>query len=155
RRTASGTNPADGLDVTAGGTSLLGLAIGAFPGSAIVLEGPGLNRVVGDVLGTDPGGARARPNLGDGVFIIGSPGNTVANNLISGNRVVGPQALGAGASGNVIVANKVGTDAAGLGAIPNGLDGVFLNNAPGNTVANNLISGNGNVGLQVLGAGAS
>ena len=51
----------------------------------------------------------------------------------------------------------IGTDGAGTRAIPNGFDGVFLNNAPGNTIggtaagAGNQISGNNSVGIQLFG----
>ena len=45
----------------------------------------------------------------------------------------------------------------GTTAIPNGLDGIFINDAPNNTIggttagAGNLISGNGSVGIQLFG----
>jgi len=68
---------------------------------------------------------------------------------------------GATAPGNLVEGNKIGTDPSGTRAVPNGLDGVFINNAPGNMIggtaagAGNLICGNGSVGIQLFGPGTS
>ena len=56
--------------------------------------------------------------------------------------------------------NRIGTDATGTAAIPNGLDGIFVNDVPNNVIggttagAGNLISGNLSVGIQLFGAQA-
>jgi parallel beta-helix repeat protein len=61
------------------------------------------------------------------------------------------------ASGNLIQSNKIGTNAGGTAAIPNGGDGIFINNAPNNTIggtaagAGNRISGNWFFGIQLFG----
>ena len=57
----------------------------------------------------------------------------------------------------VVQGNLIGTNAGGTAAIPNGHDGIFINDAPNNTIggtaagAGNLISGNGSVGIQLFG----
>lgn len=56
---------------------------------------------------------------------------------------------------NGIVGNAIGADATGTAALPNKFDGVFIVDAPFNVVANNPISGNGEVGIQIFGQGAS
>ena len=67
------------------------------------------------------------------------------------------RAAGGTASGNLVQGNKIGTNFDGTTAIPNGLDGIFINDAPNNTIggtaagAGNLISGNGSVGIQLFG----
>ncbi|MGA7498064.1 MAG: hypothetical protein WBX00_15160, partial [Isosphaeraceae bacterium] len=64
---------------------------------------------------------------------------------------------GGTASGNLLQGNLIGTDAGGTRAVPNGLDGIFISDAPDNSIggttagAGNLISGNGSVGIQLFG----
>ena len=118
------------------------------------------NVVQGNYIGTNAAGNNALTNSVIGVLISQSSGNTVQGNLISGNRFVGLEiAGGAGgtASGNLVQGNKIGTNFDGTAAIPNGLDGITINNAPNNLIggttagAGNLISGNGSVGIQLFG----
>ena len=59
-------------------------------------------------------------------------------------------------TGTVVQGNRIGTDAAGMAALPNARDGVFLFNAGGTLVggpedgARNLLSGNGSSGVAVF-----
>ena len=112
---------------------------------------------MGNRIGTNASGSAALNESVIGVLISRSFGNTVQGNLVSGNRFVGVEIAGATATANQILGNLIGTDAGGNRPIPNGLDGVFLNNAPGNTIggttagAGNLISANGSVGIQLFG----
>ena len=119
------------------------------------------NVVQHNYIGTNAAGIAALTNSVIGVLISQSSGNTVQDNLISGNRFVGLEiAGGAGgtASGNLVQGNKIGTNFDGTTAIPNGLDGITINDAPNNLIggttagAGNLISGNGSVGIQLFGA---
>src|SRR5208337_3506688 len=118
------------------------------------------NVVQGNYIGTNAAGNDALTNSVIGVLISQSSGNTVQGNLISGNRFVGLEiAGGAGgtASGNLVQNNKIGTNFDGTTAIPNGQDGITINDAPNNLIggttasAGNLISGNGSVGIQLFG----
>lgn len=100
------------------------------------------------------------PALGNliGVLINGASQNLIggvlpnAANLISGNANpagsgVGIEILGAGATGNLVQTNQIGTNLDGTSAIPNNT-GVLINNVGGNTIGGsgfnegNLISGN-------------
>src|SRR5271157_772237 len=121
------------------------------------------NRITGNRIGTNATGTAGltdsagliRPVIG--VLISQSFGNTVQGNLISGNRFLGVEIAGSTALGNQVQGNKIGTDAGGTRAVPNGLDGIFINDAPKNTIggtaagAGNLISANGSVGIQLSG----
>ncbi len=75
-------------------------------------------------------------------------------NVISGNNNQGVL-LDDGASGNLVEGNYIGTDITGNNRLGNNGGGVVLYDAPQNTIggsasgAGNLISGNGNDGIQV------
>ena len=133
------------------------------------------NLVQGNFVGTNAAGSAALGNGSDGVFLNGSPSNSIggtatpARNVISGNGGNGIQAFGTGASGNLVQGNFIGTDATGALALGNQFDGVFLNGAPNNTIggsdtgAGNVIAQNGfgraNVitlgsGVDIFGRGA-
>jgi len=113
--------------------------------------------VLGNFISTNAAGTAALNKSVIGVLINQSPGNTVQDNVISGNRFIGLETAGGTASGNLVQRNKIGTNAGGTAAIPNGGDGIFINNAPNNTIggtaagAGNRISGNGFFGVQLFG----
>src|SRR5690606_26864167 len=88
------------------------------------------NTIMGNYIGTDPSGMAALGNTQRGIF-AGSFGFAVDNttiggtapgagNLISGNGHFGILVRDAGVSNNVIVGNRIGTNASGTGALPNG-----------------------------------
>ena len=116
------------------------------------------NVVLNNYIGTNVEGTAALPNSVIGVLISQSSRNTVQGNLISGNGFVGLEIAGGTASGNQVQGNKIGTNFDGTAAIPNGLDGITINDAPNNLIggttagAGNLISGNGSVGIQLFGS---
>jgi RHS repeat-associated protein len=150
-----------GLQITAGQSTVRGLAINEFSGDGLLLETNGGNIVQDNFVGTDALGGAALANAGAGVDVIGSPNNTVggttsgAGNVISGNAGSGVSLLYAGSTGNVIQGNLIGTDATGTHPIANLLDGVELSNAPANLVggatdaARNIISGNKAAGIDM------
>jgi len=121
------------------------------------------NTIAGNVIGLNPGGGSRLSNAFDGVRIDGAPNNTVggttaaARNTISSNNN-GVYLLGAGATGNIVEGNFIGTAGDGLTDLGNAVDGVVVDNAPLNTVgaagAGNVISGN-NQGVRLTGAGAT
>lgn len=136
----------------------------------IVLNGRD-NTVDLNYIGVDESGGRAQGNQ-IGVLVKGA-GNTIGDastspaNVISGNTQDGISILGPGAVANTVIGNDVGTDRAGLKAIPNVRVGVRIAGAPSNTIgtqnrtfphprlAGNLISGNGETGVFISGAHAS
>lgn len=109
------------------------------------------NFVQGNRIGTDVTGAAAVPN-NDGIVSSGAAGNVIgglhdrAGNLISGNDFSG---VGIYYSHeNLVAGNKIGTDASGASALPNGGAGIRISYGSRNTIggsergAGNLISGN-------------
>jgi hypothetical protein len=162
----------DGLHFSVGsdGSVVRGLAIGHFGGNGIVLDGVKAVVVAGNRIGTDATGTGRADNLGDGVLIENaSTDNTVGGataadgNLISGNDAQGIEITGAAATHNVIEGSFIGTDVTGRVALPNQINGVLLVNGTGNnrvgtdgdgandTGERNLISGNANDGVRILG----
>ena len=157
---------ANGLNITAGGSTVRGLAIDHFQtdglglnGAGIRLGGAGSNTVTGCFLG---GGATGKVTVGNsyGVVIEGSPGNRLGGgtpaeaNVIS-NNFNGVFVIGMASSGNVVQGSLLGPDATGTKASP-AFTAIVLSDAPGNTVGpGNLLSGNQNVGVNLTGAGAS
>ncbi len=138
----------DSSNNTVGGTS---------PGAANLISGNGTqgvflngsgNQVLGNSIGTNAAGNAILTN-GTGIE-IDSSNNTVggtasgAGNLISGN---GNGIFISSGSGNRVLGNSIGTDAAGNSALANGngIEIVSSNNIIGGTSpgAANLISGNG------------
>jgi hypothetical protein len=116
------------------------------------------NTVAGNLIGTNAAGTAALPN-GTGVYLEGTPGNTIggttsaARNIISGN-FVGVSLFEA--TGNQIQGNYIGTNQTGAAALGN-FRGVDVLSASGNTIggtaagAGNLISGNATLGVSVFG----
>ena len=119
------------------------------------------NQVLGNTIGTDVTGTSALGNGEDGVFIgFGASGNVIggdtsgAGNLISGNSDNGVRIQNPDTSGNRVLGNAIGTDAAGMSALGNSWDGVFIGFGASDNViggdtpgARNLISGNGEAGV--------
>ncbi len=125
------------------------------------------NTIAGNFIGVDSSGAKALANGVDGV-LVQSPGNTIggtasgARNVISGNASAGVH-LANGASNNLVAGNLIGTDLHGVVAVGNGtfginVDGTGTGSTTHNTIggsttaAQNLISGNGFVNLNISGS---
>ena len=151
RNLISGNGPTGGASAAA--TTLYG---------GVVINGSSStgNTVRGNYIGVRADGEGALANQGNGVWIYESPNNTIADNLISGNKDNGVEVVGDSAKGNRIQGNLVGTDKDGSLAVANGGAGVFLNGAPENAVGGteagqgNVISGNGGSGVKINGSGA-
>jgi titin len=155
-----------GLRLSAGGTTIRGLAINRCGTYGIEISGPaGTNIVQGNFIGTDPGGTATRPNNFSGVHVLGSSGNIIGGtnfgdkNLISANNLSG--ILLDGAVNTVVLGNYIGTGITGGGRLPNGNYGVVATSGTGNSIggtaagAGNLISGNTDSGIYLSGGGVS
>ena len=144
----SGAGPtAAGLVLAAGHCSVTGLVINWFGAGGIQLEGSN-ETIEGNYIGTDASGAAAVANGAAGV-IITSATNTVSSNVVSGNGGDGIDLQGAGAIGNMILGNRIGTTASGAAVLGNSGAGILLDSGPAkNTIggtsaaAANVISGN-------------
>jgi hypothetical protein len=113
------------------------------------------NQVLGNFIGTDLTGASALPNLAGVDLSFSAIGNLIGGsnllgegNLTSGNQMDGIVVRHPLTSNNHISGNRIGTTADGESALPNGYNGVYINEgASGNTVGGegaglgNLISG--------------
>ncbi len=157
----------DGLELTAGNSTVRGLIINRFtgPGRGIYIHGGGGNTVECNWIGTNAAGTAA---AGNGVGIaLASTGNLVGGaspavrNVVSGNATLG---IRVDDSTNTIQGNYIGTDAAGQTALGTGLGGnaigIFVNGASNNTTIGgistkqrNVISGNGAFGIVINGPG--
>jgi titin len=143
-----------------------GNVISANGNDGIELVNPGTvnNLIVGNFIGTNAGGTAALPNKVDGILIRTNAGsNTVggtaqgAGNVISGNGNDGVEVVNEGTTNNLIQGNFIGTNLGGTAAIANKFDGILIRTkASDNTVggtaqgAGNVISGNGNDGVEVV-----
>jgi len=177
---------------TGGGIASHTFIGGAFPGAGNVIsgnDGSGVtllgadaqfNEIQGNRIGTNAAGTAALGNGFHGVLIsffdsLAASNNTIGGvpdpvsspmprNIISGNGRAGVAMFGAGATGNKVQGNYIGTDVTGTLAIPNANDGVRLGdnslgagpsgNFIGGTTpgAGNLISGNMDNGIELAGA---
>ena len=109
------------------------------------------NLVQGNDIGTSDGQFALANAIGISLY-GGATQNTVNGNCISGNTVAGLDIGGVGTSGNVVENCLVGTDASGIGAIANGTGVLIEAGATGNTIGSgNVISGNNNDGLDIIG----
>lgn len=125
------------------------------------------DRAIGNLVGTDRTGTRALGNY-DGVSIEGAStfntvGGATANerNIVSGNIAYGIPVFGAGAYGNVITGNYIGTDITGIFAIPNTYGVLFDDGSSGNILGGgsaaerNILSGNSGYGVFIYNMGTN
>jgi hypothetical protein len=122
------------------------------------------NIVQGNLIGTDVTGSAALPN-DSGVGLFDAPGNTIggttagAKNIISGSRFFGVSVAFPLSTGNLAQGNFIGTDVSGTASLGNTFEGVFIFDAPNNTIggatsaSRNIISGNGR-GISTNGVGS-
>lgn len=177
-----GRDQAEGqaFSVQSSGNVIQGLTMSGFPFQAVLIQThpptPLSGNVVrGNYIGTDPTGQIAIPNgarftfgftpalsVGMGVdTVIGgiAPGD---GNLVSGNASFGIDIV-IGSRRTIVQGNRVGTDATGTRALPNGGHGVNIGEFGGATFDNviggtapgagNLISSNTHHGIFVTGSG--
>jgi parallel beta-helix repeat protein len=118
---------------------------------AIVIVGGGGATIAGNLIGTDVTGTQALPNRFWGVALDPGNNSTISGNVISANGLSGIL-LANGSHGNVIDHNRIGTNAAGTGALGNLAEGVVIVDSPNNTIGRgNVISANGSAGIAVYG----
>ncbi len=161
-------NARSGIAVTgAAGNTIGGAAAGAgnvVSGNdwdGIALASANGNVVLSNYVGTDWTGSFAVANREDGIYVLDGANNVIggtggAGNLLSGNLMNGLELRGA-STGNVVQGNYVGVNAGGNAALANGISGVMLNGASGNTIggaggAGNVLSGNLQDGITGFGA---
>lgn len=148
------------LDTTTGNTIGAGNVVSGGTSANVEINGGSKNVVSGSFVGTNASGSAALAGTSptDGVYVNGSASNTITGNLISGNAT-GVVLSAAGATDNVVISNRIGTDAAGSAAVGNNVGVSVDTNASGNAIgqsgSGNLISGNSADGIQIINNGAS
>ncbi|MGI9601211.1 MAG: beta strand repeat-containing protein, partial [Acidimicrobiales bacterium] len=151
---------ADGFRLAAGNIEIRGFAVTRFGGDGIEVGVASADAVIaGNHIGLDPTGTIDRGNLSRGIDLQDGSGPTTIGgsaagdrNLISGNGDDG--VIIWNSHDNVIIGNYIGTDITGNSAIPNAADGIALgngssNNQIGQPGTTNVLSGNGNDGLEI------
>jgi uncharacterized repeat protein (TIGR01451 family)/CSLREA domain-containing protein len=160
------TNNADNTTI-GGSTPIQRNVIAGNLGGGIRLDGLDTERaaIQGNTIGLNAAGDGILANTGDGITITGTGGvhtiggqNSGQGNLISGNTGNGISINGFGVTGMIIRGNIIGLDANGTIPLANGGNGIYaqgpLNTIGGSTAsAANLISGNGQAGIQLAGDG--
>ncbi len=163
---------AEGLVVTASESTIRGLAVGSFPGHAVVFLYGGGNVLEGNHIGTDASGTSGRGNgtwgYGiPGVLIVQSSDNRIGGpapeqrNVISGNQEEGLEITGVESIYNQVQGNYIGVDAYGTSALPNGYTdgkGIRVSDSASDNIiggpmpgAANVVSGNAGTGIIVSG----
>ena len=145
-----------GCDISAGSTTVRGLAIGRFTLYGIRLAAGGANVVEACYIGVDPTGTLDRGDGLAGIIITGgSSGNRIGGTTAAQRNVLAGSAVGIIVEGtgksNVIEGNYIGTDATGTVPISSSL-GISVDSAdvtvggsePG---AGNLVSGHSGDGI--------
>ncbi len=143
-------------------------------GNGIHIVGPGAgpltgaqNVILGNAIGTDKDGQVKLGNARNGVLIEGSFLNKIggaaagARNIISGNGEAGVAITGERSSSNAVQGNLIGTKSNGKDPLGNKKQGVLIDGGSMNTVGGaaagqgNVISGNGDNGVQIQGKSAT
>ena len=129
-------------------------------------SGPASTTIQGNHIGLDASGTASLGNLSGGV-VVNSANNFIggdvsgAGNVISGNTGRGVWLDGVLATGNIVAGNLIGTNRQGTQIVGNSIDGVHVSGAAGNRIggelaaSQNVISGNGRMGVLIDGANAS
>jgi hypothetical protein len=117
----------------------------------VVAQNGGSFQIFNNYIGTNSTGTAALSN-GIGVRVdAGADGEVLTGNVISGNDSEGVLWNG---EGGFVSGSRIGTNAAGTSAIPNGLAGVNIaHGSP--TVSVGVISGNNGGGIRVSGGGTA
>ncbi len=164
--TSSVPNVSDGIHITSSKNIQIGgltggegnLVSGNTTGAGIHVQNNIGSSIIGNLIGTTANGNAPLGNREYGITIAG-PTPTSSGILIDGNVISGSTGAGRGGievlggTGHQIINNKIGTNQAGTGAIPNTDHGISLGRAnrvvTNTTIQNNLISGNGTNGVYI------
>ena len=166
----AGVRVEDGAEATRVGTAAAGNVVSGNGGQGIVVDGGGAvatrgNLVENNLVGTDADGTAPLGNVGGGIVVTGGAIDTrvgglaglgQGNVVAAGTAVVGIRVDGVDTSGTRVSGNLVGTDRTGDVALAN-LVGIEIRDTVGTVVGGgidgqgNVVSGNLDVGVHVLG----
>ena len=146
------TSASDGLVITAGNSTVTGLAINGFSDNGISLISGGNNIIEGNYIGADINGSVELENTSNGILISDSPNNQIggltvdSGNILSGNNN-NIEITGSLATGNLIQGNTVVVTASD----PNNLDlgdmeiGILIHGGANNNIVGENPIGGGNI----------
>ncbi len=153
-----------GLTLSGANEVVRELAINGFGGTGVLVTSNGGSTIAGCYIGTNAIGTLVSANDGYGIEIRTS-GNTIGGtlagdrNIVSGSGIDGIYLNGATATGNQILGNYIGVNAAGDGDFGNGQHGIVVE-GPDNQIggvaagARNVISGNTRSAIFLTGTSA-
>lgn len=159
----------DAFIIQSASNTIADLVIGNFASAAITIKGAAAtgNLILSNYIGINSTSV-AMPNLYGVVIAQGASDNTIGGtaaadaNIISGNTVAGVVMTDAGVTGNIIIGNYIGLNAAGDAAIGNDIGIEISDGAQDNTIGGdnssgegNVISGNTDIGIVIDGAATS
>ena len=117
------------------------------------------NNIINNSIGIGPL-TNAIPNgvaIPNGGILLNAGSNSILFNVVSGNIGNGVGIM-PGNRGNVLAGNIIGLDPSGTQLFPNSISGVAITEASSNTIGSalfpNIISGNGQSGIRIIGPGA-
>ena len=112
--------------------------------------------VSGNYIGLNAAGTAAVANGANGVYINGASDTSVqgartnsTTNVISGNTLDGIKIVGG--DSNSISYSTIGMNATQAAAIPNGQDGIYIEDSTDSSISNSRISGNTGDGVEITG----
>ena len=134
-------------------------------GVEVSINAPTGNLIRGNYIGLNAAGTGAVPNNVGVILLAGATDTTIGGtepgtrNVISGNASHGVFVGDSTTVGTIIQGNRVGTNAAGTGAVANGDNGVHLAQSAQDVLvggsgaaARNVVSGNENNGVCIVGS---
>jgi len=154
----AGTNGI-GFYISANRCVIKGLIINKFKLNGIYVREGSSNKIVGNFIGTDSTGLYALGNEMSGIFLEDSSYNLIESNLVSGGNRYGILIKGTNANYNTVTGNVIGLDSTKtnkLGNLQHGVviwSGSFNQVGDGTPAGRNIISGNLETGILLLGEG--
>ena len=106
--------------------------------------------VQNNTIGLGEDGDTLRGNLASGIHASSASSLTISDNVVSGNTSYGIYFVSV--TGSTIDNNYVGTDVLGLSDRGNAGGGIALSGSSSNTISDNVVSGNDDVGVRIFGA---
>ncbi len=158
KRTVIGFD-AEGLDITAGDSSLSGFELYTKSGDAITISGPGENTITDVYIGTTVDAARK--NSGRGIVIDNSPSNTIGGGGVADRVVIGGCGsdavviTGTVSKFNEISGSYIGVTPDGVtssGQYTNSGSGIVIQDGSSNLLYDNIITSNTKHGIVLTGS---
>ncbi len=141
----------DGLQIAAGPSTVNDLTIMRFSGDCVRITGGSDSTIRDNIIGLNSAGTSINA-CGGGIRISSVNDITVSGNLISGNGY----GITAFTDYSAFEDNFIGTDITGTADLGNTADGILISSTSDhNLVSGNLISGNGNAGINLNHASAN